>query len=59
MHIMPQDNPTKNQSNEIPMPKLWRDHDLAMPKMQKVCETLQMPKMRICWTLGAFVGPYI
>ena len=52
MRVMPQDNPAENEGNEIPMPKLRRDNDLAMSEMQKIRKTIQMPKMWISGTLG-------
>lgn len=57
MHVMSQDNPAEDEGNEIPMPKLRRDNDLAMSKMQKVPETIQMPEVRLSGTLGTFGDP--
>ena len=49
---MPQDNPTEDEGDEISVPKLRGDNDLAMPEVQKIRKTLQMPEMRISGTLG-------
>jgi len=59
MHIVPQDSRAEDQSGKIPLSQLWRDNDLALPEMQEVREALQLSKMRICWSLGASVGPSI
>ena len=59
MHVMPQDNPAENEGNEISMPKLRRDNDLAMSEMQKIRKNIQMPKMWISRSLGTFVGLFI
>jgi hypothetical protein len=40
MHIMPQNNPTENQGNKIPVSKLRRDNHLAVSKMQEIRKTI-------------------
>ncbi len=54
LHKLQPHDPSCGDGHEIPMSKLWRDNDLERPEVSEVRPSLQVPKMRFCWTVSTW-----
>jgi len=52
MHIMPQNNSARHRTHKVSMPKLRRNHNLAMQQMPKIWKTIPLPEMRLPRTIN-------